>query len=136
MALSYRLEIESSLKTSHLDQVLIFHNSIKKSYLSGRRSFSLEVRPLIRLEADDGFRLQSLGSFLDFELDSLPFVEGFIALGLDSAVVNEDVLTALTLDEPVTLAGVKPLDGTLFSGQLRNSLLESYLRSSSPLESV
>jgi hypothetical protein len=72
----------------------------------------------IRLETDDGFRLQALRSFLYFELHSLTLVEGLVTLGLDRAIVNEDVLTALTLDEPITLAGVKPLHCALFSTQL------------------
>ena len=71
-----------------------------------------------QLEADDGFRLQALGSLLHLKLHSLALVEGFIPLRLDCAVVHEDVLTALTLDEPIALAGVKPLDRSLFSTQL------------------
>lgn len=71
-----------------------------------------------RLETDDGFRLQTLGSFLHLELHSLTLVQGLVTLGLDRAVVYENVLTALTLNEPIALAGVKPLDSTLFSTQL------------------
>jgi hypothetical protein len=70
------------------------------------------------LEADDGFRLQAFRSLLYFEFHSLSFVEGFVTLRLDRAVVHEDVLTALTLNEPIAFAGVKPLNGTLFSAQL------------------
>lgn len=86
---------------------------------AGEPAISDDSHPQIQiLEADDGFRLQAFRSFLYFEFHSLSLVEGFITLRLDRAVVHEDVLTALTLNEPITLAGVKPLDGSLFSSQL------------------
>jgi hypothetical protein len=86
---------------------------------AGEPAISDNSHPRIQiLEADDGFRLQAFRSFLYFEFHSLSLIEGFVTLRLDRAVVYEDVLTALTLNEPITLAGVKPLDGSLFSSQL------------------
>ena len=89
--------------------------------VSGVIPIGYDEAPLVTkygLETDDGFRLQALGSFLHFELHRLTFIESLVTLRLDRAVVHEDVLTALTLDEPIAFAGVKPLDCTLFSTQL------------------
>ena len=80
-------------------------------------------RPNVELEADDGFRLQALGTFLHFEFDSLAFVEGFVPLGLNCTVVHEDIFATLPLNEPIALAGVKPLYCSLFSTQLLTPLL-------------
>jgi len=76
----------------------------------------------IELEADDGFRLQALGSLFHFKFNGLAFGEGLIALRLNGAVMHEDVLAALTLDEPIALAGVKPLYRSLFFTQLLTPL--------------
>lgn len=76
----------------------------------------------MELEADDGFRLQAFGPFLHFEFDSLAFVEGFVPLGLNCTVVHEDIFATLPLNEPVALAGVKPLYCSLFSTQLLTPL--------------
>ena len=73
-------------------------------------------------EADDGFRLQALGSLFHFKFNGLAFVEGLVTLGLNGTVVHEDVFTALPLNEPVALAGVKPLYCSLFSTQLLTPL--------------
>lgn len=80
-------------------------------------------RPNVESEADDGFRLQALGTFLHFEFDSLAFVEGFVPLGLNCTVVHEDIFATLPLNEPIALAGVKPLYCSLFSTQLLTPLL-------------
>lgn len=85
-----------------------------------KRSF----RPYVQLEADDGFRLQALGSLFHFKFNGLAFVKGFVTLGLNCTVVHEDVLAALTLNEPIALAGVKPLYSSLFSAQLLTPLHE------------
>src|SRR6185437_6194683 len=79
-------------------------------------------RPCVESEADDGFRLQALGTLLHFEFDSLAFVEGLITLGLNCTVVHEDIFATLPLNEPVALAGVKPLYCSLFSTQLLTPL--------------
>jgi hypothetical protein len=65
------------------------------------------------LQADYVFRLQTFWSLLYFELNGLPFIKGLVTLGLDGREVYENILTRLTLDEPVTLCSVKPLHGTL-----------------------
>ena len=87
------------------------------------------------LEADDGFRLQALGSLLDFEFHGLALIESLVTLRLNGAVVDENVFATLPLNEPIALACVKPLDRSLFSTQLLTPQRESYLRSSSPPES-
>jgi len=79
-------------------------------------------RPYVESEADDGFRLQALGSLFHFEFNGLAFVEGLVTLGLNGTVVHEDILAALPLNEPVALAGVKPLYCSLFSTQLLTPL--------------
>src|SRR5487761_55522 len=76
----------------------------------------------MELEADDGFRLQALGSLFHFEFNGLAFVESLIPLGLNGAVMHEDVLAALTLDEPVAFAGIEPLYRSLFFTQLLTPL--------------
>src|SRR6058998_1325504 len=53
--------------------------------------------------------LKTLRAAGDFELDLVTFGEALEALRLDGAVVDEDVLTALLRDEPVTLCVVEPL---------------------------
>jgi len=57
--------------------------------------------------------LQALRAFGDLELDLVALGEALEALGLDGAVVDEDILTALDLDEAVTLRIVEPLDRAL-----------------------
>jgi len=47
---------------------------------------------------------------VDFELDLVALGQALEALGLDGAVVDEDVLAALDLDEAVPLRVVEPLD--------------------------
>lgn len=79
-------------------------------------------RPYVELEADDGFRLQALGSLFHFKFNSLPFVKGLVTLGLNGAVVDENIFATLPLNEPVALAGVKPFYRSLFSTQLLTPL--------------
>src|SRR5881628_126860 len=54
--------------------------------------------------------LKTLRAAGDFELHLVTLSEALEALRLDGAVVDEDVLTALLRDEPVTLCVVEPFD--------------------------
>src|SRR3954453_4809761 len=79
--------------------------------------------------ASDGVHRVGLRAFLalgDLELDPLAFFEALVAVGLDGAVVNEDVTTAVYGDEAVALLGVEPLDRALCHNDPR--LLDSALR--------
>jgi len=58
--------------------------------------------------------LQALRALDDLEFNGLPLVEGAIAVSLYGGEMDENVLAALTLDETKALAGVEPLDCTLF----------------------
>src|SRR5215470_19930160 len=58
--------------------------------------------------------LQALGAADDFELDRLAVVQRLVAIRLDRGEVDENVLSGLALDEAKALAGVKPLDCSLF----------------------
>src|SRR5436309_10542362 len=53
--------------------------------------------------------LKTLWAAGHLELDPVTFGQGLEALGLDGAVVDEDVLAAFLRDEPVTLRIVEPL---------------------------
>jgi hypothetical protein len=65
-------------------------------------------------ERADLLRLRALGALADLELHGLPLLEAPVAVRLDGAVVDEQVLTAVGRgDEPVALLGVEPLDGSL-----------------------
>src|SRR6476620_7299775 len=66
--------------------------------------------------ASDWAHRVGLRAFLalgDLELDPLAFFEALVAVGLDGAVVNEDVTAAVHGDEAVALFGVEPLDRAL-----------------------
>src|SRR6266496_2040929 len=69
--------------------------------------------PRGRLGFADVRRLQPLRAFGDFELDLVALGQALEALCLNGAVVDEDILAALDLDEAVPLRIVEPLDGTL-----------------------
>ena len=83
-----------------------------------RPSLAEETGPGVRPEGlasgeTDVLSLQALGAAGNIELDLLPFLEGAEALGLDRAVVAEEVLTPAVLrDEPESLRVVEPLHGT------------------------
>ena len=51
----------------------------------------------------DFLGLQAFGSGCDGELNWLTFLEGTIAFRLDSAVVDEYIISGLTLDKAVAL---------------------------------
>ncbi len=65
------------------------------------------------LEAGNVLGLQALRALPYLELNRLAFVEALVAVHLDRGKMDEDVLTGLALDEPVTLAGVEPLHCSL-----------------------
>jgi len=73
----------------------------------------LPVRPF-RLEAGDVRSLQALGAAGYFEFNRLAFVQRLVPLCLDGREVDENILTGLALDEPITLAGIEPLHSSLF----------------------
>ena len=53
--------------------------------------------------------LRSLGTFGDFELDRVAFLQALIAFRTDRAVVYENIGAVGAADEPVALCVVKPL---------------------------
>jgi hypothetical protein len=59
--------------------------------------------------------LESLRAPYDFELDGCTFLKATIAVSLDRRKVDENVLATLPLDETIPLAGVEPLNGSLFT---------------------
>src|SRR4029450_7842453 len=61
------------------------------------------------LDLPDVGCLKTLRTASHFELDPVTFSEALEALGLDGAVVDENLLAALLCDEPVTLRIVEPL---------------------------
>jgi hypothetical protein len=65
--------------------------------------------------------LRALRAVDDFELDRLALFEGAEAIARDSGVVHEHVASAFTLDEPIALGVVEPLD--LACNTHRSSLL-------------
>jgi len=58
--------------------------------------------------------LQALRAAGNLEFDGLSLVKGAVAVRLDGGEMDENVLSALALDEAKALAGVKPLYCTLF----------------------
>jgi len=58
--------------------------------------------------------LQALGAADNLEFNSLPLVEGAIAVRQNGGEMDENVLAGLALDETKALCGVKPLHCSLF----------------------
>jgi hypothetical protein len=58
--------------------------------------------------------LQALGTADDLKLDRLAVVQGLVAIRLNRGEMDENVLPALALDEAKALAGIEPLDCSLF----------------------
>ena len=54
--------------------------------------------------------LQTLGAFLDRELNLLALFQGAETRGLDGGVMDEDVRAVGLGEETITLAGIEPLD--------------------------
>jgi hypothetical protein len=54
-------------------------------------------------------RAQTLGSLSAFELNGLALVQGFIAVLLNGGKMNKDILSAGSLNEPVTFGSIEPL---------------------------
>ena len=75
------------------------------------------------LQAGDVRCLQALGAGGDFELNRLAFVQRFVPLRLNRGEVDKDVLAGLALDEPESLAGIEPLNCSLFFHGVSFSLI-------------
>jgi hypothetical protein len=58
--------------------------------------------------------LQSFWTLGHFEFNRLAIVESLVAISHNRGEMDENVLTALALDESKALAGIEPLHGTLF----------------------
>ena len=58
--------------------------------------------------------LQALGAADNLEFNGLALVKRAVAVRLNGGEMDENVLTALALDETKTLGGVKPLHCSLF----------------------
>ena len=67
------------------------------------------------LQAGDVRCLQALRAGGNFKLNRLAFVQRFVPFRLNRGEVDEDVLAGLALDESESLAGIEPLDCSLFS---------------------
>ncbi len=83
--------------------------------VTGTKSVALRKQAGETLRLGHFFSLRSLWALGNLKLDFLTLFEGFEAVALDGAVVNEDVRRAGLLDETVTLRIVKPLDLTGYS---------------------
>jgi hypothetical protein len=64
------------------------------------------------LHCNDVGSLKAFGTFLGRELDALTFFQVAEAVTLDSGIMDEDIVSAFTLDEAVAFATIKPLDCT------------------------
>ena len=60
-------------------------------------------------------RLEPLRALDDFELDGRTFLKATITVSLDRRKVDENILATLPLDKTIPLAGVEPLNGSLFT---------------------
>ena len=68
----------------------------------------------VELEGLDVRGLQTLGALGHFEFNRLAIVQRLVAISHDRGEMDENVLTALALDEPEALAGIEPLHCSLF----------------------
>jgi hypothetical protein len=73
--------------------------------------------------------LRPLLPFGDFKFDRIPFLQAFIPLGSNCAVVNKNIGAILAPDEPVPLRVVEPFDRTFQTFHLSSP------RSARPLDS-
>src|SRR5947199_3861857 len=62
------------------------------------------------LDLGDVAGLRALGAVNDLELHRLAFLERTEAVALNGRVVDEDVAASVTLDDPMPLGVVEPLD--------------------------
>ncbi len=67
-----------------------------------------------RLEACDVLRLKAFRALLYFKLHRLTFIQRLIPFLLNCGEVHEYIFSRLTLDEPVTLRSIEPLNCSLF----------------------
>jgi hypothetical protein len=58
--------------------------------------------------------LQALGALGDFEFNRLAIIQRLVAISHNRGEMDENVLTALALDETEALAGIEPLHCSLF----------------------
>lgn len=72
--------------------------------------------------------LETLGALGHFEFNRLAIVQCLVAISQNGGEVDENVLTALALDEPKALAGIEPLHRTLFFIHCFYSFLSAGLR--------
>ena len=63
-------------------------------------------------------RLRTLAPLNDVELDLISFVQTFVAIALNGAVMNEDVCSAFAPEKAVAFRVVEPLHRTLVLRQL------------------
>ena len=88
--------------------------------VTGSKSVALLKQAGETLHLRDLFSLRSLWALGYLKLDFLALLEGFEAIALDSAIVNENVRRAWLLDKTITLRVVKPLDLTGYSRHTTN----------------
>jgi hypothetical protein len=70
---------------------------------------------MLPLEGGDVRCLQALGAAGHFELNRLPVGQRLVPLRLNRGEVDKYVLAGLALDESKSLAGIEPLNCSLFS---------------------
>ena len=83
----------------------------------------------VELEGLDVRGLEALGSLGHFEFNRLAIVQRLIAISHNRGEMDENVLTALALDESKALAGIEPLHCTLFFTHCFYSFLMTAMRS-------
>src|SRR5262245_21404737 len=87
--------------------------SKKKNAPAVRPGRGLEFDRKRMSDANDVARLQALLAHHHLERAAVARGQGAVALGEDRGVMDENVRTALTRDEPQTLLVVEPLDSSL-----------------------
>ena len=58
---------------------------------------------------------QAFRTLRDCKLNTLPFVERLVPVGLDGRIVNEHIVATFPGDKPVALRRVEPLNSSCFS---------------------
>src|SRR5215813_4803376 len=92
------------------DGSLARHNVCRRAEPSGLKM----VGGMLNLEGANFFCLKTLLTLGHLELHALTFGQAAETVGLNGAVMNENVLTGLALDKTKTLGIVKPLHCSLF----------------------